>query len=78
MKFTIDGYEVEVKAKFNLKGRYNKEDTMHLMNWLSMVLDAAACSYNYREHEALAKQAHKAADEIYYTLKDYGAYDKRG
>lgn len=52
MKFTVDGYEIEIKAK-NLgwgDKRYNKAATMSFMNMVSVWMDSAA-AYDAFEHK---------------------------
>lgn len=74
MKLTINGYEVEIKAKANYNSRANKLDTMHFLNTLSIWASEAARTYRMERCESLEKNANKAADDIYTVLSAAGLY----
>lgn len=81
MKFNLNGYEVEIKAKRTWmgNGRYNKADTMSFMNELAIYLgdyadyvykDETQAKYNYVRGE-ICKEMGNA---IYNTLEENGCY----
>ena len=75
MKITIDGCEVEIKAKKIGEDKYNEEDTMYILNTISVYAHAAAVRYRDVKLNALAKQAEKTAETIYNKLDSKGLYD---
>lgn len=74
MKIIIDGCEVEIKAKSAGKNRYNKTDTMFVLNTLSMLAYEAARSYDNVGCDHLANEARNLASTIYDTLDKNGLY----
>lgn len=80
MTFTIDGYEVEIKAKGFGKDRFNKNDTMAFANHLSLILSEAGASYKYKGLHNIAARCDGDVDNIYNQLDALGYYDdcKRG
>lgn len=75
MKFTINGYEVEIKAKRTVGSkRMNKEDTMDFVNYILMLSYMASERYAMMGADALAKDADKTSEEFYAVLKENGAY----
>lgn len=75
MKFTINGYEVEIKAKRTVGSkRMNKEDTMDFVNYISMLSYVASERYAMMGADALAKDADKTSQEFYTVLAENGAY----
>ena len=85
MKFTVKGYEIEVKAKRKGDKRASENATIHFMNEVSIWLDDCAKLYEKRnamnpkpyytgEHGVIA-QFRKASSEVFHQLKDLGAYD---
>lgn len=62
MKIMIGGYEVEIKAKFTLIGkiddaRFNKQDTMAVINQLCIWAHESAERYEMMGLDALARNA---------------------
>ena len=62
MKIMINGYEVEIKAKFTLNGkiddaRFNKQDTMAVINQLCIWASESAQRYEMVGLNALARVA---------------------
>lgn len=62
MKIMINGYEVEIKAKFTLNGkiddaRFNKQDTMAVINQLCIWATESAERYEMMGFNALARNA---------------------
>lgn len=76
MKIIIDGCEVEIKAKSAGKNRYNKTDTMHVLNKLSLLAYEAAINYDNVGCNSLANKARYVADMIYDLLDKNGLYIK--
>lgn len=74
MKIIIDGYEVEIKAKSAGKNRYNKTDTMFVLNTLSMLAFEASRSYDNIGCDHLANDARNLANTIYDLLDKNGYY----
>lgn len=68
MKLSIGIYDVEIKAhvRNGFSRRYNKEETMDLLNTLSLYLD---------EVETFTAANFMSAD-IYSALEDNGYYEK--
>ena len=74
MKIIIDGCEVEIKAKSAGKKRYNKTDTMFVLNTLSMLAHEASDSYDNVGCNSLANYARNIANAIYDLLDKNGHY----
>lgn len=75
MKFHIDNYEIDIKAKglFN-ETRNNKEDVMYFMNLMALFASSAKENYRNEGADALAEQAGKCSNEIYEQLKTMNCY----
>lgn len=74
MKVMIEGYEVEIKAKYTSDGKIeggkmNKDDTMAVLNLLSIWAYEAAAKYDLTGCYALSKGARKTASDIYDLLE---------
>lgn len=74
MKIIIDGCEVEIKAKSVGKKRYNKTDTMYVLNTLSLLAHEASINYDNVGCNSLANKARDVADMIYDVLDKNGLY----
>lgn len=74
MKIIIDGCEVEIKAKSAGKNRYNKTDTMYVLNTLSILAHEASINYDNIGCNSLANKARDVADMIYDLLDKNGLY----
>ena len=75
MKFHIDNYEIDIKAKgLCNETRNNKEDVMYFMNLISLLACSAEENYRNKGAIALAEQAGKCSDEIHEQLKAMGCY----
>ena len=74
MKIIIDGYEIEIKAKSAGKNRYNKTDTMFVLNTLTMLAYEASYSYDNVGCNSLANYARDIANTIYDLLDKNGHY----
>ncbi len=77
MTFSIDGYTVDIKAKFGKSAdkRMNKRDAMAIMNLICIWAGEAANQFDSTGCPALARQARKANDDIYNLLDANGLYD---
>lgn len=75
MKLTIDKFEVEIKAKGFFGDRYNKKDTIALLNKISLLASRAADYYSETKFDALQDEAKNIGDEIYNFLESIGAYN---
>ena len=76
MKVMIEGFEVEIKAKAAGSGkRMNKQDTMRIMNLLSIWAFEAGEHYRKNGCTALEKGAKETAEVIYKMLEAEGCYD---
>ena len=75
MKFHIDNYEIDIKAKgLCNETRNNKNDMMYFMNLIALFASGAEENYRNQGADALAKQAGKCSDEIREQLKAMGCY----
>ena len=75
MKLIIGEYEVEIKAKdTRFRSRYNLDDTMALLNALSIYASEARDHYRMNNYDGLANTADKYGKDIYTALKEKGAY----
>lgn len=75
MKLTIDKFEVEIKAKGIFGDRYNKKDTIALLNKISLLASRAAEYYKGTKFEALQDEAENIGEEIYNFIESIGAYN---
>lgn len=72
MKLTFNGYEVEIKAKANYHSRANKQDTMNLLNSISIwVMEAGKLD----ENKDISHIYERISNEIYKQLDANGCYD---
>lgn len=74
MTIMIDGFEVEIKARGFGKERYNKADTMYLLNTISLWAGEAAEKWSREGSEAIAKDARHNSNAIYKFLEGKGLY----
>lgn len=92
MKFIVDGYIIEVKAKRISESRCSKDATMGFMNTVSIWMDDSA-RYDAFENKndshwyddkpdaievskRCAEYLRRESNKLYEQLKDYGCYDK--
>ena len=83
MKVILGGYEVEIKAKTTYNKRYNKDDTLSVLNLLNIwqISEAAMLAHRYEE---TGKECYKACSDLTYErvsdlhnfLSSFGIYDK--
>ena len=62
MLVMIDGYEVEIKAKSEFNNRFNKEDTLNLLNTINI--------WQYSEAEITEKKYKETGKECYKRVSD--------
>ena len=78
MELKFKGYTVEIKAKYEWSKRYNKKDTIALLNTMSCDLMELA---DYLEkdasevHRACAKYRRQESNELFDFLDALGVYD---
>lgn len=75
MRISIDKYEVEIRARRIGEGKYNKQDTMYILNMFSLYAHKAATRYREVKLNGLARQAEEVAEMIYTVLESNGLYD---
>ena len=88
MKITVNGFEIEFKAKVkSLRSNYNKKDTESFANWLCVVLSEMSDYYRLRSNNTdndelkecrsnIADYFERDSNYIYTMLRDLGIYDK--
>lgn len=76
MTIKIDSYEVEIKAKGRYSNRFNKNDTMDFLNFLSMAFSNARNYHESQGYESLAELDNECSDNIYNFLDSLGFYDE--
>lgn len=74
MTIMINGYEVEIKAKYTNFGahhneRFNKHDTMAVLNQISIWAHEASERYTSIGCNALSKTAKNASNDMYEVLE---------
>ena len=74
MKFKVNGYEVEIKARDLSKDRASKNDTLQFLNDLSLLaLDAK--EYNEEQgYKAITEEANKYRKAFFDICKENGLY----
>lgn len=77
MKIIIENYEVEINAKNTLIGHknMNDEDTMHLLNLISIYADETNKRNKERNIDFDFLSAEQVSRQIYDTLKNKGLYE---
>lgn len=73
MKFKLDCYNVEMKAHFNIGEP--EDNTMGLLNEISIVYQTAAERERMRGHDIVANAYEARSNEIYNALNAAGHYD---
>lgn len=79
MELNFKGYTVDIKAKYSWSTRYNKTDTIALLNTLSCDLMELADYLEQDTNEVYrtcAKFRRAESNELYDFLDSLGAYDK--
>lgn len=75
MKLTIDNYEIEIKAKSRYSNRFNKNDTLDLLNILAIAFSNSRQRNELEGYEALAKRDNKNFYNINDFLDSNGFFD---
>lgn len=92
MRFIVDGYEIEIKARDTFHSRFNKDDTLDFLNTVCIWMSEAAKYKNFENKndsgyytdkpeaietsKACAGYLRRASDELFDQLKEAGAYDR--
>lgn len=83
MLVMIDGYEVEIKAKSEFAKRFNKEDTLNLLNtinvWQGAEAERAQSRYEATGAECYtrySKRVYEKCSQLHQFLDSFGIYDK--
>lgn len=76
MKIKFDSFEVEIKAKGVYEtDKFNEQDTMALLNIISLIYHESALWNLSQGAQSTAKQYEAISDDIYNVLKEKGLYD---
>ena len=75
MTVMINGYEVEIKAKGEFATKYNKQDTMTILNLLAIYAAEASNRYEQCGMNALQRIAKDAHKNIFEKLDSMGYYN---
>lgn len=75
MTVMINGYEVEIKAKGETAERFNKADTMAVLNLLSIYAAEASNRYETISMNALQRNAKEVHNNIFEKLDSMGYYN---
>ena len=77
MTISINGYTVDIKAKYGecTDRRMNKQDTMSVLNLISIWASEAAHQMDRNGCHGIAKSARDAGHDIYLLLDSKGYYD---
>ena len=85
MKFTVENYEIEIKAKKKGNSRYNAKDTMHFMNEIAILFSRYSdyCKLKneiepkefYTGKYGVIRQYQDFSSEIHNQLENLGFYD---
>ena len=75
MKFTVDGYEIDIKAKRSIiRERMNKHDTMEFMNNLCLLMWWTAERDRMKGYEDVAQIYEQEASELHDQLDSLGLF----
>ena len=75
MKITINGYEVEIKAKYKASDRMNQKDTMAVLNQISICAGESKYRFQQSGCNRLAETAGEAQHTIFDALDARGYFD---
>lgn len=75
MKIKFDGYEIEIKAKFEGEKRYSEYSAMSLLNRIALRYCELAESLEAEGSTAIAKGLKNVYNDITDTLQEKGFYD---
>jgi len=74
MRFTIDDYTVNIKAKMSHEERMNKKALLSFCNTLAIICREASNSYKMRNINALAEMTEKMANEFHEFVEQNAGY----
>lgn len=75
MKLTINGYDVEIKAKYSGATKFNKIHTMDFLNLIASWASHSADQMQAEGWDMIAKDNREAFNTIYDELAKRGLYD---
>lgn len=78
MRFVLDGFVVEIRAKKVSNGenaRFTKEQTMEFCNKMSIAFGDAARWNEAKGYNGIAESYRDVSDEIYEKLDKHGFYN---
>lgn len=83
MKVMIDGYEVEIKAKSEYSKRFNKDDTLSLLNIIN-IWQYSEAELTQKKYEETKKECYKSVSNLRFEkcaklhdfIASFGVYDK--
>lgn len=75
MKFVVDGYEIEIKAKYEHTNRNASGVAMAFMNKVSLLYDEVAELYDREGNHMLAEYSRRQSKNLYDQLNEAGYYD---
>lgn len=75
MKLTIDNYEIEIKAKSSYSNRFNKNDTLDLLNILAIAFSNSRQRNEIKGYTALANRDDENYNNIHDFLDSNGFFD---
>lgn len=82
MKLKIGMYEIEIKARHDLRAHANEEDTLDFLNRLSLDYERVCDGYKIQSkmandlYDRMAKRYEEQSSEVYEFLDGCGAYDE--
>ena len=75
MKLTINNYEIEIKAKSSYSNRFNKNDTLNLLNILAIAFFNSHQRNELEGYTASANRDYENSNNIHDFLDSNGFYD---
>ena len=75
MKLKIENFEIEIKAKSKNSNRFNKEDTLKVLNMLAIAFYNSRQRNEFEGYEALAKRDYENSIIINDFLDSNGFFD---
>ena len=83
MKVIIDGYEVEIKAKSEFSNRFNKDDTLSLLNVINIwqYSEAEITENKYKEtgkecYKRVSDKRYEKCAKLHDFIASFGVYDE--
>lgn len=75
MRFTINGYTVDIKAKTCYEERMNRKALLSFCNMLAIICREASNSYKMRNVNAIADMTEKMANKFHEIVEQNGGYE---